>query len=343
MTIPIANLYYLLAYAWDHLHEAAILNLETEDIAAPADLLARVLTSGTRHLLRRGLDRGYRSEEEVVYGLRAKLNLGATIKRGTLARAATVCEVDELTHDIPQNRIVKTTLQRVAMAEELDSKLRREARSLDRELDGIRVTADVPRTRRLVQLHRNNRFYSFLLDVCELVHDQTFALEGNAGKIKFRDFVRDEKAMRLMFQRFVHNFLKREQDVFDVGSPKVKWAELEGAADSLQFLPEMHTDIVLSSPDRVIVIDTKFTASAFQERYDKKKVKSDHIYQLHTYVQHVAAFVPQKTVEGILLYPVTTAPFRVMFSTLGHQLSVRSIDLRQDWKSIRAELLQLAA
>jgi 5-methylcytosine-specific restriction enzyme subunit McrC len=269
--------------------------------------------------------------------------LGATIKQGVLGRAATVCDVDELTHDIPQNRIVKTILHRVGMAEELPPTLRGEARALYQELEGVQGTVDVPRTKRLVQLHRNNRFYSFLLDVCDLIYDQTFILEGNTGTVRFRNFVRDEGAMRMLFQRFVHNFLKREQDHFNVGSPKVKWAQLEGTPENLQFLPEMRTDIALSSAERLVIIDTKFTASAFQARYEKKKVQSDHLYQLHTYVQHVAAAMPDRTVEGILLYPVTTAPFSVVFSTLGHKLTVRSIDLRQDWKSIRTELLNLAA
>lgn len=342
MTIPIANLYYLLAYAWDHFQEAAVLNLQTEDIAAPGDLLARVLIAGTEHLLRRGFDRGYTSREEIVHGLRGKVRLGATIKRGVLAKAATVCDVDELTHNIPQNRIVKTILHRLGMAEELDPTLRREARTLCRKLETVQETADVPRTRRLVQLHRNNRFYSFLLDVCDLIYDQTFIIEGNAGTVRFRDFVRDDGAMRMLFQRFVHNFLEREQDHFDVSSPKVKWAQLEGTPEDLRFLPEMHTDIALSSAERLVIIDTKFTASAFQSRYEKKKVQSDHLYQLHTYVQHVAAAMPDRSVEGILLYPVTTTPFKVVFSTLGNKLTVRSLDLRQDWKSIRAELLSLA-
>ena len=59
MEIPIANIFYLLCYAWDVLEEkdtlADVNALQSTDLL---DLFARVLVNGTRRLLRRGLDRG---------------------------------------------------------------------------------------------------------------------------------------------------------------------------------------------------------------------------------------------------------------------------------------------
>ena len=58
-TIPIQNIFYLLCYAWDQLAEGAEIEIAAEDCHSLDELFARVLTSGTRKLLQRGLDRDY--------------------------------------------------------------------------------------------------------------------------------------------------------------------------------------------------------------------------------------------------------------------------------------------
>ena len=59
MKIPILNIYYLLCYAWNKLEESGLVDVKTEDSTTLLDLFARVLISGTTHILKRGLDRGY--------------------------------------------------------------------------------------------------------------------------------------------------------------------------------------------------------------------------------------------------------------------------------------------
>jgi 5-methylcytosine-specific restriction enzyme subunit McrC len=51
--IPIANIYYLLCYAWDVLEEKETLaDVDALDSTDLLDLFARVLVNGTRRLLR---------------------------------------------------------------------------------------------------------------------------------------------------------------------------------------------------------------------------------------------------------------------------------------------------
>ena len=62
--IPIANIYYLLCYAWDVLEEKeSLADVDVLDSTDILDLFARVLVNGTRRLVRRGLDRGYLPRE----------------------------------------------------------------------------------------------------------------------------------------------------------------------------------------------------------------------------------------------------------------------------------------
>ena len=121
MEIPIANIYYLLCYAWEALEEkdtlADVGALDSTDLLG---LFARVLTNGTRRLLRRGLDRGYLPCEGEIAGVRGKLLTTPTLRRDLLRCARAVCAWDELEYDTLPNRILKTTLQRLHEADELD-------------------------------------------------------------------------------------------------------------------------------------------------------------------------------------------------------------------------------
>ena len=57
--IPVANIYYLLCYAWDVLDERdSLADVDAQESTELLALFARVLNNGTRRLLRRGLDRG---------------------------------------------------------------------------------------------------------------------------------------------------------------------------------------------------------------------------------------------------------------------------------------------
>ena len=76
-----------------------------------------------------------------------------------------------------------------------------------------------------VTLHRNNAFYGFLLQVCRLVFE-CLLVDEKTGEAAFRDFLRDEKAMARVFERFVFNFFRKEQTVFRVRSDRIDWQEV---------------------------------------------------------------------------------------------------------------------
>jgi len=58
--IPVRNVWYMLLYAWDLAQFRDQVQMVPEDSPELLDLLARVLVSVTRGLLRRGLYRDYR-------------------------------------------------------------------------------------------------------------------------------------------------------------------------------------------------------------------------------------------------------------------------------------------
>jgi 5-methylcytosine-specific restriction enzyme subunit McrC len=84
----------------------------------------------------------------------------------------------------------------------------------------------------------------------------------------------------------------------------------------------MRTDIVLESPTRTIVMDAKYYAEALTQRFDKTSIRAGHLYQMASYMRHVALTRPSGTVEGVLIYPRVTESVRVDLTLHGQRVRV---------------------
>jgi 5-methylcytosine-specific restriction enzyme subunit McrC len=335
--IPIENIYYLLCYAWDRLEEAALTDVTATSQMRLPDLFARVLRSGVAHLLKRGLDRAYVTEEEEIAGIRGRLNVAMSLKRATFPRARAWCAFDELSPDTPPNRIVRTTLRALASVAELDATLAEELRDLFRRMPGVQEVRITGQSFRRLTLGSNNRYYGFLLDICELVY-RNLLVDERTGAMKFRDFTRDDAQMARLFERFLFRFYAREQTVFRVEAPHLEW-NASGEAGALEYLPRMRTDIVLRSHDRLIVMDAKYYAQTLSEYFGKATIRSEHLYQIFAYLRHLAGRSEQ--VAGVLLYPRTTETLSIDVSLFEHPVRVVTINLAQQWSAVHRDLLSI--
>ena len=181
----------------------------------------------------------------------------------------------------------------------------------------------------------------FLLDVCEIIANNLLPTE-ESGEAHFRDFLRDEIAMRRLFQEFIRNFYRREQRTYSVGSRILHWHGVSVDAASDGFLPQMRTDITLTSPRRSIVLETKYYQDALEVHHGKGLVRSDHLYQVFAYLRNAQACNPiDLPWEGILLYPTVAEDLDLRFCFSGHPVRVATINLNQDWRLIHRNLLRL--
>lgn len=341
--IPIKNIYYLLAYAWNRLPESQIVDVSDLESQELADLFAAVLINGIHHLLRRGLDQSYLTNEVELAGIRGRINIGVTARRMLAPHGRAYCEFDELQVDTLPNQILRATVNCLIRAPTLDKELRLKLRGLNRELGGI---SDVPLSRSMfqsVQLHSNNRFYRFLLSICELVSTMSLVDEAK-GDFRFRDFVRDDKAMARLFESFVFNFYRLERPDLDIRKERIYWKASSDSDPELRFLPTMETDIsVRDKPHtQTLVIDTKFYKDTFQRYYDAEKIHSANLYQLLTYLKNLEYRQgPDAKAGGMLLYPVIQKPARLSYDLTGREIRISTINLAADWPQIRSELLYL--
>jgi 5-methylcytosine-specific restriction endonuclease McrBC regulatory subunit McrC len=91
--IPIENLYYLLCYAWGVSDQLDKVKVDGEKCHSLENLLSMVLLNACDRLLRQGLLREYRFEEQEVDGVRGKLNLAETLKSGKHLNDRTICRL----------------------------------------------------------------------------------------------------------------------------------------------------------------------------------------------------------------------------------------------------------
>jgi len=338
-SIPIQNIYYLLCYAWDQLEEGKIIDVAAEDPMSLAELFAKVLANGTSHLVRRGFDRGYIQHSEETPRLRGRLTLASSMKHLSWLRGRMVCEFDELSHDILHNRILKTTIEKLLQVREIPQKTRNQLREQAGFLSNVRQVRLTSSLFRRVHLHRNNRFYRFLLNICELIHDSMLP-EEETGHTRFRDFVRDSGKMPTLFEQFVRNFYKREQNEFQVDRITLSWQAL-GREEDLAVLPGMHTDVSLRSPDRSIILDCKFYKEAMSRHRGSLKIHSPNLYQLYAYIRNAESRQGWENSGGILLYPAVGTDFDHQYIIAGHPVRVVSVDLARPWREIHQRLLSI--
>lgn len=351
MQIPVANVYYLLCYAWDKLEEDRLLKVDPTRSTSLVDLFARVLISGSEHVMKKGLDRGYVTHVEEAAAVRGRIQFQTILKRALLKSGRASCQFDELSYDVLHNQILKTTIGRLVKTDTLAPALRENLVEHWHRLPEIQVISLSKQAFGKVQLHRNNYIYDFLLRICELLFDNLLPTQ-RSGSWQFRSFLQDEKQMAVLLESFIRNFYKREANrvfgrkLVKVGREDIKWKLFGSSEEALTFLPKMQTDVCITTDENRIIVECKYTADLFEtQRFEgTQKLRSTHLYQINSYLDNLPDTPLNRSCRAILLYPVATRSFEADFRReCGQSVSVRTINLHQDWQDIQRSLLNLIA
>lgn len=340
MTIPIRNLYYLFCYAWQRFPPGGA--VETGVDASPdlPNLFARMLVNDVNSLLRRGLDRGYRTFVEETRAPRGRMLLDAIVKQQTLRRGAVVCAIDELTPDVQHNRIIKATARFLSRTRGVEASLVHELGAIVLKLQtvsDVRLSADAFKG---VQLSRNTRQYAPLLKLCELVWRAQMPDETGTGN-RFADILKDEATMSLVFEDFLRNFYGHHQTRYRVNREIMSWDAIALDEASAGRLPIMETDITLRSRERTIVMDAKFYKETLVSRGGAGKVRSGHLYQLFAYLEHAGTRTPHLPCDGVLIYPTVGVDVALRYRIRDHNVLVKTVNLGREWPDIHQDLLDI--
>ena len=124
----------------------------------------------------------------------------------------------------------------------------------------------------------------------------------------------------------------------------MKWnLSTETAESMICFLPVMQTDVFLRYQEKVLIIDTKYYGKTMQSKFNKLSFHSQNMYQIFSYVKNQDA-AGTGNVAGVLLYAKTQEAVTPDSSFVigGNPISVKTLDLNQEFSFIAAQLDKIA-
>lgn len=348
--IPVRNAWYLLLYAWDLVRWKSQWLGQSEAAPELLGLLARVLSDGTTSLIRRHLGRSFDQGKGEIRGVRGKVDFSASTKRLSFERGRPFCHFPELTIDTLRNRIIRSTLNRLAHDPRIRAgggraegeRLRYDLMVAVRAMDGVSLIEVQGADFAKLQLGRSDQAYRLPLAICELVYRLQMP-EETSGDAPMVGLLRDELAFARLFEKFVRNFFRVHLPDCVVKSEQLNWPDELGSA----YAPVMLTDTTIETRRGVrrrLVIDTKYYAQHLNQRYEGVgKVHARNLYQMYAYLRTQEGRGEQfGSAEGALLYPSTGGYFAETMLVQGHRIHVRTLDLSASWQTIERDLLDLA-
>lgn len=363
-SILIKNIYHMLSYVLPDLRQGAYEDVSAEEFENVHDLFAAILDRGIARLLKQGLCREYEGCREDLSTIRGRIDIQGTMRNRMARKRLASCEYDELSEDNLLNRILKATAMMLIRADDVGEE-RRDA--LRREMRFFSGVGEIdPGAVRWSSIHfqRNNRAYRLLIGICRL------ALEGmllttESGEYRLASFL-FEGQMSWLYEKFILEYYRKECPELSAAASQIQWALDDGERD---MLPVMQTDVTLTKGGKVLIIDAKYYQKATQECFEGARgIHSNNLYQIFAYVKNKELELKKEAglkgtvqgglagsggpgggaggrVSGMLLYARTDEDVLpdASYSMSGNRISVRTLDLNQDFSEIERQLREVAA
>lgn len=333
--IPVQNIYYMHAYAFQVLNENGYKDIATEQFDNVGELCAAILAKGISVQLKRGLGKEYVSQTEPMSSLRGKIDIAESIKTQSMLRKQLVCTYDDFTVNSYMNRILKSTME-LLIRSDISKVRKKDLRKLlvfFGDVDSI----DVYDINWRLQYNRNNQSYRMLISICYLVV-KGLLQTNTAGITKLMDFL-DEQRMCRLYEKFILEYYRREHPEVKASASQIPW-QLDD--DFGAMLPVMQSDIMLSKGSATLIIDAKYYGHTTQSQYGVNTLHSGNLYQIFTYVKNKDAEYGDQphTVSGMLLYAQTDEVVQPnhVYHMSGNKITVRTLDLNLPFSVIAKQL-----
>ena len=176
-----------------------------------------------------------------------------------------------------------------------------------------------------------------LINICYFVIDGML-LTTEIGSYRLSKFSDDHMAR--LYEKFVLEYFKRHHPELNAESCYLDWKLDKNKTINDSFLPQMHSDIILTNGEKKIIIDTKYYQNMTLEHYGQSQVRASHLYQIHTYVTS-AAIGYTGNVMGMLLYAKVDGeiePNLDITQINGVRIMARTLDLSKEFKDIKLQL-----
>lgn len=323
----------MLSYAYQTLQQQDAINVEAEEFENIYDLFAAILAKGIANQVKKGLHKEYVENTCELSTLRGKIDITSSIKQQTMRNRHLVCIYDEFSENAYMNRILKSVAYLLITKGDVKKKnkdaLKKVMLSFS-EVDRIELSSINWSS---LRYHRNNATYRMLMNICYLAV-QKLLMTTERGKMKMSSFI-DEQNMHRLYEKFILEYYKKHYPGYKPASKQIPW-DVEGTID---LLPIMQSDIMLTDGEKYLIIDAKYYSKVFQKQYKKQTLHSNNLYQIFTYVKNQDKNNTGK-VSGMLLYAKTDETISPdMECKMGkNAIEVMTLDLGVEFSKIAEQL-----
>lgn len=337
--IPIQNIYYMLSYSFTSLRKDKYRKLATEPFSNATDLFAEIMIQGVSSLVKRGIKHDYRRTHDELTTLRGRIDITESIRPRVLLSKRLACTYDDYTVNSYMNQIIKSVMLLLHHADIRQSR-KKSIRSLLTYFYEIEAL-DLQRADWHIRYDKNDQTYRMLIGICYLIVNGLLQSKTD-GSTKLMDFL-DEQSMSHLYEKFILEYYRQEFPNIKASSSYIDW-QLD--TEEKSFLPIMHSDVLLNKEDRTLIIDAKYYTATLQNRFDKRSIHSNNLYQIFSYVKNKEIELSHRehSLSGMLLYAKTDEDVTpdVEYQMSGNSISARTLDLNQDFSGIQRQLNEIA-
>ncbi len=330
----------MLSYAFRTLSEDKYKDIEAEEFEYTADLMAAILAKGIAGQIKRGLGRDYVIQTEILSSPKGKISISDSIKKLTMLNGRLVCSYDSYENNTYMNQVLKSTVLLLVGSDEVKSEHKSELKKVllfFNNIDEVYLRSvkwnDFTYT-------RNNSTYKMLMNICEYIVKGLLPSEEEGDKRLHRYL--DDRQLHNLYEKFILEYYKKHYPEFRPAASAVEW-DVDDGYKSL--LPAMKSDITLEYHGKTTIIDAKFYTRMLQYNslFNSETIHSNNIYQIFSYVKN-KDIKHDGSVSGILLYAKTEDEKTLdeKYSISGNSISVKSIDLNQEFSKIKYILDKIA-
>ncbi len=334
--ILIRNIYYMLAYAFQELRQNNYAEIEGEKFDDIYDLFAEILARGISYQLKQGLYREYVAKNESMQTIRGKIDMRGTIANRMRNNHKIACDYDELSENNIYNQILLKTINTLINHSDVKKDKITKLKKIRVFFNNVQPV-DIHTIRwKALRFDRNNKNYRMLLYLCYFIISE-LVMTTEEGKYKMREF--SDEHMNRLFEKFVLEYYKKHHPELKAEAKQIDW-NIVKEQSTINILPIMQTDILLTMRERTLIIDTKYYGKTMQKQYDKSTIRSNNLYQIHTYVTEYDK-VHKGNVDGMLLYAKTQEeiePDGHIKLGDGNSIYFRTLDLSTDFETIKKRL-----
>lgn len=338
--INIKNVYYMLSYAFRVLNEEKYQDIKTEEFENTADLLSVILAKGLSSQIKRGLGRDYIERTDRLASPHGKIDISASIKEKSIISKKLVCHYDSYEENTYMNQVLKSTSLKLIQSDDVKSEHKKALKKLMLYLDNVDVIDLRSVKWKSFQYSKNNATYKMLINICYLV-TKGLLLTDEKGDLKMSKYL-DDRQMHNLYEKFILEYYRKHYSEFRPTPSPVDWNVDDGFLD---LLPMMRSDITLEYQGRTTIIDAKYYSRMLQynQLFNSKTLHSNNMYQIFTYVKNKDV-KHDGSVSGILLYAKTDEEEALdqSYSMSGNKISVKSLDLGQEFEGIKEMLDEIA-